>query len=434
MSRYDEMKAVLEQTSFEVGARWRNVLFLCIAIGIIGFIGGLFGDQSYFAWQALLVNTIFFGGISLGGLVFSLIFTITNAHWGRPIKRLAEAMAGFIPASAVFFILLFFCAEHFFEWMDPQKVIHSKAGWLNFPFFIARNVVLFAVVAGLAWIYLKAVIRPDIGLARKLISFGNSFADRFIQGYGTQKKEEALAVRRARTIAPVLGLLFSLLCTLQAFDWMMSIDQEWFSTLFGVQYAMANLIGAAAVLMIVAGIVRRKFSLHGYITIARYHDIGKLTFAACLMWTYMIFSQVLVIWYGNLPEETPYLVLRMQSLEWGWMFWFIMVLMFILPFFGLMSRTACNSIWFSRLIAGEILVGLWLEKYFLIVPSIQENKVAAGILPQGRGLPGFGLNVYDVSITLGVLGVFLFCYLWFLQRVPLVPVSDQNFFNGDNPQ
>ena len=84
---------------------------------------------------------------------------------------------------------------------------------------------------------------------------------------------------------------------------------------------------------------------------SRYHDLAKLTFAVCALWTYLIFSQILVIWFADLPEETPYLIMRMQSVEWGWMFWVLFVLMFIIPFFGLMSRTACNSIWFSRLIA-----------------------------------------------------------------------------------
>jgi Ni/Fe-hydrogenase subunit HybB-like protein len=191
-----------------------------------------------------------------------------------------------------------------------------------------------------------------------------------------------------------------------------------------VQYAVANLAGAAAALMIISGIARKHFHLDEYITIDRYNDLSRLTFVLCALWTYLIFSQVLIIWYGNLSEETPYLILRMQSLEWGWMFWLIFILMVIIPFFGLLSRAACRSIRFSRLVAADILLGLWLEKYFLVVPSIQENNASAGIIDASNGLPGFSLNFYDVSITLGVLGVFLLSYLWFLQRVPVVPISD----------
>jgi len=430
MSRDNEMKTLLEQTRFSINDRLQKFLLGFVAIGIIGFVVGLIGSNSYLAWQALLINTLFFGGIALGGLAFSLIFTITNAKWGRPIKRLAEALSAFIPIAALLLGLLFFGADHFFEWMDHDKVMHAKAGWLNFPFFIIRNVLLFGLFVAGGSYYLKNVIRPDIGLAGEISDFGNPFADRFVKNYGSQEDETASAEKKTHIIAPALALLFFLLCTLLAFDWMMSIDQEWFSTMFGVQYAISNLIGAAAALLIIAGIARKKYQLEEYITIERYHDLAKLTFAFCALWTYMVFSQILVIWYGNLPEETPYLILRMQSVEWGWMFWVIFVLMFFIPFFGLMSRTACNSIWFSRLIAIDVLVGVWLEKYFLIAPSIQENNAGAGLIDASSGLPGFCPNFYDVSITLGVFGVFLLACFWFLQRTPMVPISDPLFFRN----
>jgi Ni/Fe-hydrogenase subunit HybB-like protein len=431
MSRNEEMKALLDRTSFGINKQLQKILFSFVAVGIIGFAVGLIGNNSYLAWQALLVNTMFFTGIALGGLTFSVIFTITGAIWGRPIKRLAEALSAFMPIGALLFCLLFFGADHFFEWMDHDKVIHTKAGWLNFPFFLIRNVLFIGLfTAGVAY-YLKTVIRPDIGLGAKLSNFGNSFADRFVKNYGSQEIEDERSIKKARILAVLLAICFFLLSTLLAFDWIMSIDQEWFSTMFGVQYAIASLIGAAASLLIISGITRRRFQLDEYITLGRYHDLSKLTFAFCALWTYMIFAQVLVIWYGNLPEETPYLILRMQSLEWGWMFWLIFILLFIIPFFGLMSRTACKSIWFSRLIAVDILIGAWLEKYFLIIPSIQENNVSAGLAGAVNvatgGLAGFSPNLYDVSITVGVFGIFLLTYLWFLQRVPLVPISDPLF-------
>ena len=103
--------------------------------------------------------------------------------------------------------------------------------------------------------------------------------------------------------------------------------------MFGVQYAVSNIIGAAAALLIIAGIARKDFQLDEYITIERYHDLAKITFAVCALWTYLVFSQILVIWYGDLPEETPYVIMRMQSLEWGWMFWVLFFLMFLIPFF-----------------------------------------------------------------------------------------------------
>ncbi len=421
MSNESEMKALIRQTDFKLNQTLQKVLILFVLIGLIGFIIGLFDHHPQLVWQSLLTNFIFFSGLSFGGITLSVIFTITSARWGRPIKRFSEALFAFAPVSGLLLILLFFGTEHIYEWVDPTKVIHSKAGWLNLPFFIMRNILAFAIFVILGWKYLGATLRPDIGLAKKLTKYTNPFADRLIRNYSQQKEEVQKADSKTRFLAPILGLLFALLCTLQAFDWMMSIDQEWFSTMFGVQYAMANLTAAMAALMIIAGIAQQKLHLENYISINRYHDLAKLTFSGCLMWSYMVFSQVLVIWYSNIPEETPYLILRMQSLEWGWMFWVIGALLFILPFVGLVSKTACRSIFFSRLVAIEILIGFWLEKYFLIVPSVQENYATS------EGLPGFSLNLYDIVVTAGIFSTFLLCYFWFLKRVPVLPIADTLF-------
>ena len=428
MSRYDEMQALLEQTRFKTNPKLKKILLLLIIPGIVFFIAGLFTDKSYLAWQSLLVNTIYFTGVALGGLVFSVIFTITGANWGRPIKRLAEAMAVFVPIGAILFLVLFFGMSNFFEWVDHDKVIHTKEAWLNTPFFVLRNLFMMFITLVIGWIYFKSSLRPDIGLAKKISSFNNTLADFFTKDYNSQNAEEQKEIKRSSFTAPIVGFAFAILCSLLAFDWMMSIDQEWFSTMFGVQYAMSNLVGASAALLIISGIVRQKYNLRDYITTDRFHDLAKLTFAGSAMWTYMVFSQVLVIWYGNIPEETPYLILRMQSLEWGWMFWLLCAMMFIIPFFGLMSRRACNSIWFSRIIAIELLIGTWLEKYFLIVPSIQENNASAGIIDASHGLPGFSLNIYDITLTVAMFCAFLLVYLLFLERVPIVPISDKLFF------
>jgi len=426
MTRNDEMKDLLERTAFQFSGSIRSAIYLFIAIGIIGFLVGLMSGNSGLAWEALLANTLFFGGISLGGMMFSVFFTLTDANWGRPIKRLSEAMASFLPVFGILLVICFFGADHFFVWADHDKVIHSKAGWLNFPFFVERNVILFLITIGIGWAYLRVVLRPDIGLAKQLTQFSNSFADRLIKNYGGQKEEEEGSIRKARVFAIFLGISFWLLTSLLAFDWMMSIDQEWFSTMFGVQYMASCLITGSASLLIITGIVRNKYQLEHYISTKRYHDNSKLTFSFCMLWIYMVYNQVLVIWYGNLPEETPYIILRMQSEEWSTMFWVIFVMMFVVPFFGLMSRTACNSIWFTRIIAIDILVAIWLEKYFLIKPSIQENMADAGL---GHGISGFHLNLFDISIALGVFGLFVLCYMWFLQRVPMVPISDKRFFS-----
>ena len=280
---------------------------ILLGIGILGLVLGGFSGHFERIWHALLINSIFFTGIGYAGLGFSVIFTISDAFWGRPIKRIGEAFASFIPVGTIFFFILFFAGNAIFEWYDHDKVIHSKEGWLNIPFFVGRNVILFLFSAWLASLYLKNSVRPDIALARKIGGyFQNSFADKFIKNIGDSEKEIEIAYHKNKRIAPILALTYALVTSFIAFDWMMSIDQEWFSTMFGVQFTVSSLIGAGAFLIIITGIFRSKFQLTDYLSLNRHHDLTKLTFAFCLLWTYMIFSQVLVIWYANLPEETPF--------------------------------------------------------------------------------------------------------------------------------
>jgi len=440
MTRNEEMKGLLERVDFKLSGGFKGLLYLFVAVGVVGFIVGTMSGHPHFAWQALLVNTIFFASISFGGLLFSIMWTVTDAKWSRPMKRIAEGAFAFMPVAVILFFVLFFGADYFFEWVDHEKVIHSKAGWLDMGFFVKRNIVMMALLLIGAWIYLKNTLRPDIGLAKKLTGFGNAFADKFTKGFSSVEEEQEKSFHKGHYIAPIFAFLIALVITLIAFDWMSSIDQEWFSTMYGVQYLAASLIGGMCFINLTTGWARSKYGLEDYVTTVRFHDMGKFIFAFCLLWTYMCFSQVLVIWYGNIPEETPFLILRMQSHEWSWLFWLLTVMMFLVPFFGLLSRTVCNSVWGTRILATEILMGLWLEKYFLIVPSIQENMVAAGAAGHGAhgaahgplGLPGWQYNIYDFALTLGVGGAFLLCFFWFMQRVPALPISDRNFFKDPN--
>ena len=424
----EEIKTLLDNSSFKVSNRLRIGMWAFLAIGVLSFVAGIFTGHADLAWQALLINTLFFTGVTHAGIMFSVIFTITDAKWGRPIKRFAEAMGSFIPVSWILFGVLFFGGHYFFEWMDHDKVIHTKEAWLNYSFFVKRNVVMILLTGVLSLYYVKVAMRVDIGLANSVLpNYLNPFATRIGGEYGDHEEEIASYKNKSRLLAPWLGFIYALMTSLIAFDWIMSIDQEWFSTMFGVQYLVSNIMGASAILMIVSGIARSKFKLEDYISIDRYHDNSKLTFAFSLLWTYMIFSQVIVIWYANLPEETPYMLLRMKTPEWAPVFWLIFVVLFLVPFWGLMSKTACRSIWFSRIIAVIVLVGIWLEKYFLVVPSLQENALSAGG-GHGGGFTGLHINLLDIGIALGMIGAFILSYLWVLQRVPIVPIADEHFF------
>lgn len=425
MTRNEEIKMISEQTICTVRGSIYSVLYLLMTIGGIGFLTGLLTDHAVFVWRSLLINTLFFGGISIGGLILSAIFTLTNAAWARPIKRIAESFALFLPMAGVLFLLLLFGADTLFEWVHPKMLIESKQQWLNFPFFIKRNLLLFMLFLFVVRKYMYATIRPDLGLAGKLTGFTSSISKRVLKNYTSQEEEQIESLQNSKFWAAIVLVLSVPLTTLIAFDWIMSLDQHWHSSLFGVEYLASTLLSATAALTIGAGIIRKRYQLEEYITIKRYRDISRLLFAGCMLWTYMVYSQVLVIYYGNLPAETGYLMLRMSDPEWSWLFRSVFVLLFVIPFFGLISRTACGSVPFSSFIALLVLIGCWLEKFILVVPSMQENRIVTG------EIAGVHINFFDLSITLGIYGLFLFCQFRFLEKVPIVPISDQRFFKGD---
>ena len=432
MRQHDEIKGLLERTRFSVTVASKAFLVLLILSGIVSFVAGLAGKSPHIVWGALLANTVYFNGLALGGGD-----DVGNLHHHRCGLGLSDQAAcrghgRFRSCRHAFLPGAFWGMDSIFQWVDPSQVMTAKAGWLNLPFFIFRNTILLGFTVGLCWYYVKTSVRPDIGLAVKLGVLTHPFYRLFINNYKSQMVEEERSYKNMRVLTPVIALFLTFLWTLHAFDWIMSIDQEWYSTLFGLQYGVSNLLGACAALLVIAGIVRKKFHLEGDMTPERYGFLARLTFGFSILWTYMVFSQVLVIWYGDLPEETPYVLLRIQSLEWGWMFWLVIIFNFIVPFFSWISRNVCRSFRLSGIVAAGVLLGTWLEKYLLIAPGIQENYLAAADLSSDQSLPGVVFSIQEVLVTLGVSSVFVLCYLWFLQRMPAMPVSDHQIKQEEN--
>ncbi len=435
MNRVEEMKAVLSKASFNPSQIRYKVILSLILFGAIAFVASLLLSDAVNAWQGLLVNILFFAGIAQGALCFSVIATVTDSYWLRPIKRVAEGLSFFGIYSIALFILMFFGGSYLYEWYNHDLVLHTKEGWLNVPFFVTRQVLGMLFLLCLSYFYLRNSIKPDLDFAASMNKF---FQGRFSKIW-TGKAENFDASAEAgyksnKMLAPWVGFLSGVVLSFIAFDWIMSLDQSWFSTMFGVQYFVSSLIGAGAFLIIISGIMQQRFGLGQYQTILRHHDMAKLTFAFTLLWTYMIFAQVLVIWYANLPEETPYLILRIQSTQWSPVYWVIFFMMFIIPFFGLMSRTACRSILFSRIIAIDILCGLWLEKYFMVVPSVQENTLRMQAHAGQATLdliPGFQFLPFIIAICIGVgvLGLFCFSFMRFLKGYPAMAIGDNRLIS-----
>lgn len=381
------------------------VLFLGIllAAGGILFLAGIGGEQSRRAWQVYLVNFVFFTGLSSGAILFSAILTMTNAGWGRPLKRLAEGMGSFLVVSCLLFWVLYFGREEIFPWV--REPAHGKEAWLNTGFLFARDGIGLLILTAVSLGILYNSVRPD----RTVSLFPG--ASRAIPGAeGLMEKS-----RRVQTIlSPILAVVYALVLSLIAFDLIMSLDPHWYSTLFGAYYFIGSFYSALAALVLVAGIFRTRLGLQDFIRPGHFSDLGKLLLGFCLITGDFFYSQFLVIWYGNLPEETRYVILRARESPWELLAWTVLIVCFALPFVVLLSRKFKFHPRAMMALAGIILLGMWLERFLLVVPSTWKMK-------------NFPLGLMEVLITGGFIGLFGLTLIGFFRKSSPLPLSDPMF-------
>lgn len=417
------MKEIAEKSLFKIPENLKRFLWVLVIIGTGMFIAGLTtgGEDSVIrTWQAFLINTVFWAGIAHAGILFSVIWQLTDAKWGRPFKRLSEACAAFLPISFLMFVIVFFGSKVLYEWTHTPFLHHGvavKAGWLNLPFFVSRNIAWLVIIYAVSWWFVKTSIKPDIALARKLLGsdWGGAFADKVLNGYGEHEDEVIRLEKLSRKLAPVLAILYAYGASFLAWDFVMTLDQEWFSTLFGVFFIIGNMHAFMGLMLAISVTVRNRFGMHEYITINRLHDLAKMVFAFSLLWAYMGYSQYLVIWYADMPEETPYLVIRSMEQPWALMFLLIIIGVFAIPFIGLLPKTLCRVPNYIRVMGIWVAVWQWFAIYLMVVPSLQHY-----------GHYHVYLGMHELLITLGFAGLFFLSYLTFLGKVPILPISDKH--------
>ncbi len=379
-----------------LSGQWRGVLWLFTIAGIVVFLFGIAGATPLRAWQVYLVNMIFFTGMAQGLVVFSATLQMTNAHWGRPVKRLAELAAYFLPLSLVFLIVLYFGRAIVFPWIAHP--IPAKQVWLNESFLFARDFVGLLVLAALSYAFLRNSLKPDMAMISQNV-----------RGVGASVAQAAL--QRSGVLATVLILAFAVIYSLIAFDLIMSLDPHWYSTLFGAYYFITSFLTGMAGLVAILVATRKHSGLKSYIGAKQFHDLGKLIFGFTIVAGDFFWSQFLVIWFGNLPEETEYVILRIREMPWAILSYIVLFCAFALPFVLLLGRGIKKNPNAMFGIALLLLLGMWLEKFLLIVPSIWHE----GTLP---------LGVTELFITFGFLAIFVLTYAFALSRHPILPVGD----------
>jgi hypothetical protein len=344
-------------------------------------------------WHSYLLHLCFFLSLALGALFFVILQHLTRAGWSVVVRRLAEHLAATIPILGLLFlpifVLLLTGSAELYSWNDAVKVredaiLQGKAAYLNAEFFTIRGLFYLAVWSGLATYFRRQSLLQD------------------------STRDPRATLRLQRWSGPAM-ILFALTITFAAFDWIMSLDPHWFSAVFGIYYFSGCVVGFLAVLILWAIALRRQGMLSEAITIEHYHDLGKLLFGFVFFWAYIAFSQYLLIWYANIPEETVWYLVR-QSKGWQWVSLILLVGHFLIPFFGMLSKHVRRNRGALVVWASFILLMHWLDLYWLVMPQFSPD--------------GPTLGIWDLLCLIGFAAVFSGLSLRLATRSPLVPVGD----------
>lgn len=391
----------------------RTVAVALFLIGAVAFFVTL-GRDSSLAWKSYVVNWNYFASLSMGSVMVGVATWITKAKWNWSLRRIHHALGAYLPVAFLLFIpMLLVLREDYFPWIDmmaSDPLVQKKAAYLNIPFLVARNLVGVAALFGAAVGFIYLAVRPDMGARPERDDQGRSkWRERLSSGWRGQEEEEDRSYHRMTRMGPAIVFTYAVVMTMLAFDWAMSLEPHWFSTLFGGWFFMGAFWGGLATTAVTAIWLKGKdAAVDEHVGTQQLWDLGKLTFAFTVFWTYLFWSQYLVIWYGKLPWEQAWVV-RRSAEPWGGLSMLVLVLCFVVPFAGLIGARPKKTPQVFRVFASVILVGLWLWHYMLIFPSLHHE-----------GDPV--MSIWTPLIGLMFLGLFLMSLRWFLSTFPMIQV------------
>ncbi|CAN5888206.1 polysulfide reductase NrfD [soil metagenome] len=388
-----------------VGDGLRTAIIALIVVGAIAFVAALLVDESR-AWRAYYINWLFITSIAQGGFMLAVVTSIAKGVWSRPIRRIALAHSAFLPIAFVAVLpILIFGAPHIWPWID-HPLQTGKEAWLNWPFLTARTLFGLALLFGVSLAFTYTALRPDMGLMRDRVPPRlQGMYGAFSRNWRGQEAEELHAYRRLLVLGPAAALIYALIMGVLAWDFVMSLEPKWFSTLIGPYLFMGAILGGAMTTALITIALRHRAGLGNWILPSTLHDLGKLCFGFTVFWGYMFFSQYIVIWYGLLSWEQEFIINRFVP-PFRTIAQLVAVLLFVVPFFGLMGVAAKRTPAVFATIASISLLGLWLERWLLVYPSLW---IGAEDLPLSWPEPG---------LLLLFVGLYLAAISFFLTRVP----------------
>ena len=344
----------------------------------------------------LWLNNVYFIGIAVIGLFFTAVQYVAYAGWSVPIKRILEALTAFLPIGGILLLVIFLLGKHqLFHWTDEtlyildnpnyDPILAGKQSFLNQPFYLIRMVIFIGAWIFFAWWLRKQSIDEDL-------NGGLEYYHKSIR------------------ISAIFLVVFGVTSSMSAWDWVMTIDSHWFSTLFA-WYVFASWFVAGLAATTLTAIYLKQAGYLKVLNANHLHDLGKFIFGFSIFWTYLWFSQFMLYWYANLPEEVVYFQERFHGYDghYTWIIFGILLLNFGFPFLVLMTRDAKRQMIMLKIVCFVVLFGHWLDFYQMVMP---------GTL---RGESGFGLIEFGTLLVF--VGIFLTVFTRKLASASLVPVN-----------
>ncbi len=389
-----------------------GIFWAFMMIGSATFIFQAAGDHPEYAWQAYLINFLLFSAIAQGGLLFAIAMNTAKARWSYLLSGVSESFAAFFPVSFLLYLILFLGRTHVFPWLGMN--LHGKEVWLNLPFLFTRDGFGIFILYGLGFAYLYHALWFKLPHDSGRAGLSGLLCRRWHRDSNDSEK-----FRRRMTVYGNLYILaFAMVLSLIGFDLMMSMDPEWYSTLFGAYtFIKAFYVGLGAVI-ILACLLHLHPKVNYSLPPAQLHDIGNLFFAFCMVWGDFFYVHLVVIWYGNIPEETAYIIQRIQAAPWNVMAWTVFVAGFILPFMILLNKRIKTLPGAMLALCVLVIISMWLEHFLLLAPIYSPDAVQ---------LP---LHFSDALITLGFLGLMAVSVGFFLNQFPEVLIPHPTEVHG----
>lgn len=414
----DGRRAEAGNLIFGGGARFAVASLIVGVVGLGAVAVGAAFDVRQAAFSYLMAF-VFWHSIAFGGLIHLMIQHAINASWGVVVRRLAEGVAGTFPVLALLFLPLLAGLEVLYPWVrvgveggggEAARALERRS-YLNVPFFCLRTAVYFSVWIVIAWILQRWTLRQAA-----LVEGGEGDGGEESGGaslHGEESRRRSVELARKQRVLSAVGLpVVAFVVTFAAIDWVMSLEPDWFSTIFGVYYFSGSATAIVALLILLCFALQRRGYLRGVVTLSHYHALGKLLLVFVIFWAYIAFMQFLVIWIADIPREVEWYLVR-SSGSWAVVAALLVVGHFVIPFCALLSWRLKRRPVALAAVGGWVIALHLVDVYWLILPALHHD--------------GSRPNWLDLAALAGVGGVMVAYGIWRFRGRVVAPIGDPRY-------